>query len=332
MSEQEKEQKNKRVAMTTSISIHAILLILFFFLLAWKEPFPPIPEYGIELALGFDDAGMGNSPNTSPVRTNNTQPAEASPGDPPTPTEVPKVEATPPTPVSNPEVKPAEQSPARATTEAVRTPTPPVTQTEASVKVEEKPVVKKVEETVEKKTEEVKTNPTTTTTPPTTQTQTTTQPPKETTINQQAVMRPRTTQEGTGGTTTGNQTAQSSNRGDQNQAGTQGREGGTIDARSLYGAQGQGGGGTSLNMAGWQWDRLPRPQDTSSESGIIVFEIRIDANGDIMGIRTLEKTVSAAVEKIYRDEVAKLTFSKTSENTRPAAISTGTITFRIQAK
>ena len=53
------------------------LLILFFFLLAWKEPFPPIPEYGIELNFGIDNQGSGTVQQQAPVTPTPTEePAE----------------------------------------------------------------------------------------------------------------------------------------------------------------------------------------------------------------------------------------------------------------
>ncbi len=55
----EKEKKNKRVAFFTSLSIHVAIAILFFFLVAWREPNPPLSLPGIEINLGFDDQGGG---------------------------------------------------------------------------------------------------------------------------------------------------------------------------------------------------------------------------------------------------------------------------------
>ncbi len=48
---EKKEEQNKRIGWLTSVGVQLVLLILFYFIVAWKEPFPPIPEYGIE--LGF---------------------------------------------------------------------------------------------------------------------------------------------------------------------------------------------------------------------------------------------------------------------------------------
>jgi len=116
-----------------------------------------------------------------------------------------------------------------------------------------------------------------------------------------------------------------------NKVGDKGDDEGDLDARALYGNKG-GGGGSSLDMSGWLWDWVPQPNDPTSESGKIVFEIKIDEQGEILSVRTIERSVSPAVERIYREEVQKLTFSKTSENTQPAPLSAGKITFIIKAK
>ncbi|MEQ9426872.1 MAG: hypothetical protein RJQ09_20785 [Cyclobacteriaceae bacterium] len=71
--ESQKEKKNQRKGLYFSIGIHSALLILFFFLLAWKEPFPPIPEYGIELNFGIDARGSGNVQRQAPPAPQETE-------------------------------------------------------------------------------------------------------------------------------------------------------------------------------------------------------------------------------------------------------------------
>src|SRR5690606_20927916 len=69
--------------------------------------------------------------------------------------------------------------------------------------------------------------------------------------------------------------APSTNQGDDTkQPADKGKEEGKIDERALYGAKGKANGG-SLEMAGWQWDFLPKPNDTSNENGKIVFQSTI---------------------------------------------------------
>ena len=105
-----------------------------------------------------------------------------------------------------------------------------------------------------------------------------------------------------------------------------------IDERALYNSESSTGKeGSSLEMQGWTWDFAPNPDDKSPESGKIVFEIIVDYYGDIIGLKTLETTLSPKVENIYKEEILKLTFSPTNNN-NPADISKGKITFIIKNK
>ncbi len=105
-----------------------------------------------------------------------------------------------------------------------------------------------------------------------------------------------------------------------------------IDSRSIYTEESNSTSGASLDLQGWLWDSLPKPEDSSIENGKIVFEIFVDIYGEIMNIKTIETTVNPSIEKIYKDEVLNLTFSPTSSNYNPADISKGTITFIIKSK
>jgi protein TonB len=58
MSEIERN-KDKRVGWAVSASIHALIILLFFLINAWTAPDPPLPEYGIELNFGIEEAGSG---------------------------------------------------------------------------------------------------------------------------------------------------------------------------------------------------------------------------------------------------------------------------------
>jgi len=105
-----------------------------------------------------------------------------------------------------------------------------------------------------------------------------------------------------------------------------------IDSRSIYTESSNSNSGASLDLQGWMWNSLPDPKDLSKENGKIIFEIIVDFYGEIINIKTIETTVNPSVEKIYRDEVLKLTFSPISTNYNPADISKGTITFIIKSK
>ena len=57
----EKEKRDKATGWAVSAGLHAALLLLFLVVLAWKEPFPPHPEYGIELNFGMEQGGQGGA-------------------------------------------------------------------------------------------------------------------------------------------------------------------------------------------------------------------------------------------------------------------------------
>jgi periplasmic protein TonB len=289
MSQQE-ENRNKQKAGMYSLAVHSALLILFFFLIVWKEPNPPHPEYGIELNFGLDNVGSGDNQNTTPAnnsqKTEDSKPEESAKSEP--------VEEITPQPVeSNTEnIKVADVNPVES----------PVFEEEKPKKVTETKPVNKEKEVAKVKTEN-------------------------------KVVEKETKTDGAQGKDGQTSEAKASNQGDNKEkVGDKGDPKGSLDSRALYGTQGGGGGGASLEMAGWVWDFKPRPKDDSNESGRIVFEIVIDDQGEIISVRTIERTVSPAIEKIYRQEVEKLTFSKTSDNTIPAPRSSGRITFIIRSK
>ena len=286
--------------MAVSFGIHGLLLVLFIFLLAWRAPDPPLPEYGIELNFGLDNVGTGDVQKEIPANDNDSE-EEAKPDE---PTEQPEVEE-----VMEQSVEEVTETIEEVVEEVVPEPEAVVTQPIESpdvVKEEEKPAPEK--EPV-KEPEEVK--------------ESTPEPLKYPDKNPT---------DGGGGKDGDSNSPESSNHGDNTDAtGDKGDPEGTIDSRALYGTSG-GGGGSSLSMTGWVWDAKPRPNDQSDENGRIVFEIKIDEDGEIIYVKTIEKTVSPAVERVYRQEVEKLTFSPTSGNTVPAPTSTGRITFIIKSK
>jgi periplasmic protein TonB len=84
ITEEQKEKKNKRIALLTSLGVHGALLLIFFFLMAWRAPNPPLPEYGIELNFGLDDQGGGDvqpdeQPGSEQPTEDEVKPDEAQP-------------------------------------------------------------------------------------------------------------------------------------------------------------------------------------------------------------------------------------------------------------
>jgi periplasmic protein TonB len=291
MSREEKDKKNRQAGIYFSVGSHIAVIILFIFLVAWRAPDPPLPEFGIELNFGTSDQGTGEvQPETPAVEAESEE--EAMPDAPPEEVTEEVVEETVETPVE--EVTEQVEEVAEAVEEIV-----PVTEQETETPVKEpkkKPVV-------EEKKEEPK-------------------PPK--------VLYPGK-KEGAAGTTGNANNPAKANQGDKSNAqGDQGDVDGNVDARSLYGKSGGGGGG-ALEMAGWMWDAPPDPKETTSESGKIVFEVLIDERGDVTSAKTISYTVSASLVRIYQAEVEQLTFSKTSSGPAPPS-SKGKITFIIKAK
>ncbi len=152
---------------------------------------------------------------------------------------------------------------------------------------------------------------------------------KPKTVNEDAIFKPE-----------GNANKSKGDGNDANSVGDKGKkEGATNNSGIFEGNLGQGGngsggsGGSTLDLAGWEWERKPNPKDKSNEGGKIVFQIKIDEYGEIIEIRVLEKTVSAEVVSIYRSEIEKLSFVRSGGSSDlPPQISTGKITFIIKSR
>jgi periplasmic protein TonB len=112
--------------------------------------------------------------------------------------------------------------------------------------------------------------------------------------------------------------------------GDQGKPTGDLNSDALLGSG--GAGGASLSMDGWRWDAKPAVNDASSEVGKLVFEVKIDNEGEIISVKLVYRSVSREVANTYEQAVYDLTFSPLPNNTNPAAQTTGRITFVITAK
>lgn len=317
------DQRTKRdqKAMAISLIVHGVLAILFIFILAWREPDPPIPEYGIELNFGNFETGAGEEQTELPAAQQERPTPEESSEDATTTEETSAIEQTQ-------TIDPAPSQPIRVEeaieeVETFETPSPDLREPKVEQQTIEQEEVEEAIEQIEpipvekNKKEPAIPDPTTEVKPTEVAREVTAPLAKETTVEGKS-------------TKTNDPTA--NNQGDRKDAvGDQGDPSGALDARALYGTPGAADG-AALELSGWNWDYLPKPDDKSNESGRIVFEITIDDDGYIIGIKTLEKTVTPAVEKVYRDEVLRLTFSPTTDNSRPAPTSTGKITFIIKTK
>jgi protein TonB len=273
-----RERKNKTIALFTSLGIHLAVLLAFLFMMAWRAPNPPLPEYGIELNFGLDDQGSGDVQPETPASS------EDVPTDEP-PTDEPSTE---PLEEQEEESKPVEE----VVEQPVSKEESPVVVKETKKEIVVKPVK---EDTKKEEKKEVKVADT--------------KPADE------------------------NGNPIPANQGDdKNKVGDKGSEEGSLDAKALYGKQGGGGGGVGLDLAGWNWDEIPRPNIPNNElNGIIVFEIKVDENGEIISYKVLEKTLSIEAEKACKEAIEKLTFTKKSGASVPD-VSTGKISFRVRTQ
>lgn len=100
----QEEKKNQRIAMITSVGVHAVVFLLLLFLVAWRPPNPPHPEIGIEVNWGTDEQGSGN---INPDKESGEEgPAEEQPKEP----EVKEEQPTPEQPKTTPSA-PVEEVP-----------------------------------------------------------------------------------------------------------------------------------------------------------------------------------------------------------------------------
>ena len=276
---------------------HIAVLVLFIFLVAWRAPNPPHPEIGIELNFGTSAEGTGDTqpePFTPAVDTDSEEDAPEAEDEPVTEvTEEVTEETTEPVEATVQEVvETAEQAEVKPVTEQP---------TEAPVKEPEVKEEAKKEEAKEVVKEEPKELP--------------------------KVLYP--------GTKDGKaDEAKNANQGDKTDAeGDQGDKEGTVDSRALYGTPGGGDGGASLNMTGWRWDRIPDPKEKSSEDGKVVIKVTIDNRGEVTSAEVVAgTTVTRTTANKYRDEVSKLTFSKTNPGATPEAQTVGYVTFVLTAQ
>jgi protein TonB len=293
------EKKSQRTGLIATIGFHTVLLILFFFLLAWSEPDPPVPEYGIELSfVQSDSKGKVES-----VKEQAQEVSEDSEDEAVEPSEQEPIEEV----VEEQVEELAEESePAESADEEEEIPVEEESEPTDKSEIAESEDVNSPDIVEEKKEEEKK------------------EEEKKEVEQQKEKSTPKksNSNDGAGESKSENKPAPKP----------------TLDSRAIYkGSKGESNsqsssGGSSLNMSGWIWDFEPEPDDQSDESGKVIFKIIVDDEGVIIQITTLEKTVSPIVEKKYKDAVMDLTFSKTSENRSTATTSSGKITFIIKSR
>jgi protein TonB len=286
------EKKNKTVAAASAIGLHAVLLVVFFFLVGWRAPDPPFGSTeGFVINLGFSDEGSGEVQPTVPVGSEQQE--------------------------TNPD-ETAEQTPQQEEKTEQAEPKPEETLTAKDDEAVEVKEVKKDEKKDEKKEDK----PVKPVDNPTEKTEQKVTPKKE--------EKPLSTYNPDAAKKTDGQAGKPGGEGDDvGKTGDKGQPDGQLGPGAYKGKAGGGGDGTGLDIDGWLWDEVPSVKAPEDEStGRLVFEIKVNADGEVISIRTLQRTLSLEMEKRCKAEIEKLTFSKTGNNV--PAVSVGKITFVVR--
>lgn len=301
MLEKQADDKNRKVAWVVSITLHVLLLLAFIFMIAWREPNPPYPEYGIEVNFGTSSVGSGDIQPTEPI--NDTENEEEAQPEETSAEEVVEdiveqiVEASESSSVQESEV---------------------ITQTAESPDVIEEQPKQEIDQPIEEPIKE----------------EVIEKPPVEEVIPQKVknpvVYKKKDGADGESGEST---TPENANHGDDtNATGDKGNKEGTLDARTLYGNKGGGGGAPALNISGWFWDNEPNKKDSSNENGIIEFSFVVDDEGYVGNIQVIQSTVSPNVANFYKNQLRNTTFSQTNPNVAPSSQTKGTVKFIIKSR
>ena len=262
------QNRNKQIAAIITLAFNIVLVLVLLFVVAWREPDPPIPQYGIQLNFGMDQQGTGTEQPVVPVRENSEQKTESSP----------------------------------KTTKPIETSKEVINETE-----EVEPVTQKTETVTQPEPSPVKNEPKQPTSRP--------DPVKEVKESTKPSEKEK---------------APASEGNDVNKQGDKGDPQGVIDSRALYGNKKGVSDGPSLDIAGWEWDQIPRPNDQSQENGKIVFRIIVDEYGYISA-RTLETTVSPSLVNLYKEALESASLRWTSQKQIPPQ-SEGKVTFILKAR
>jgi outer membrane biosynthesis protein TonB len=297
MNERE-EKQNKTIALITAIGIHALLFLSFLFVLAWRSPNPPLPEYGIELNFGLDSQGSGD-----------VQPVTPSGTETPAKEEEQQVKNEKP----DDEIKPVVEDKSQPdNSKPVEQPVTTKQESPISVKEEKKAQPKPVEKPVEKPKEKLETKPEV--------------KPKEA-ENKATITADKTTATDKEGkpVSQGEKTGKTGDQGDPK---------GTPDAKGLFPNQGGGANAPKLEMDGWDWNKIPNnPNVPNNETGKVVIEILVNAEGDLVGRKVIVRGPSLEADKACLEEVEKLTFTrKYGAGLDMPPVTKGIITFFISAK
>jgi outer membrane biosynthesis protein TonB len=265
-----------------SIVLQLATFGILYLVVAWREPNPPIQQYGIELSLQSISSASDQTASSSTTSSETVQPPE------PAESEVLKDINNDLTEDEISEVESVETEEEIEQVDEIITEEPTVAQPEPSKEIERPELVKK-----EENLEEL----------------------KEMNTDQKDVLSEgETSFDSVSSESTSLETVSEQ----------------SIDSRALYSSNAAATNEVELTMAGFQLYQISKPEDKSDETGKIVFEITVDEDGYVIGVKQLESTIlSPTVVQAYREAIEQMQLEKTTSNSPPK--STGTITFIIQS-
>lgn len=317
MSDQEK--KDKKFSVIMSVVVHGSIIAALLFLVAWRQPDPPTPEYGIELNLGFDAAGSGEIERETQAQIDDTENDTPPESEQETEEQVEEtVEETPVVEKVEEPVKPKQEVAKEVAKEAPKeqVKSEVVQEKESDVKVEEKKVEEVVEKKEEAKKEEKK---------PVEEKKEEVKPKPKPVVDQRAIMG--------GGQKSESESKEAASNNQGKEVDKRGNMGDPKGKATANGSQPGGADlGVSLSLEGWKWQKPPAEKDDSQIEGIIKFRIEVDDRGTVVNVTKIPGTTISdnTIIEFYKKQVEKLAFIQTDPSKMAANVSRGEITFVIK--
>ena len=317
MSDQEK--KDKKFSVIMSVVVHGSIIAALLFLVAWRQPDPPIPEYGIELNLGFDAAGSGEIERESQAQIDDTENDTPPESEQETEEQVEEtVEETPVVEKVEEPVKPKQEVAKEVAKEAPKEQVKAevVQEKESDVKVEEKKVEEVVEKNEEAKKEEKE---------PVEEKKEEVKPKPKPVVDQRAIMG--------GGQKSESESKEAASNNQGKEVDKRGNMGDPKGKAIANGSQPGGADlGVSLSLEGWKWQKPPAEKDDSQIEGIIKFRIEVDDRGTVVNVTKIPGTTISdnTIIEFYKKQVERLAFIQTDPSKMAANVSRGEITFVIK--
>ena len=313
----ENEVEARTVALASAtVAMVVLLIILFLVTLSSSTPNPPPVEY-VEVNFGMSNVGSGsvqtyNKPNSSSRNENVKKSADR----------------------SDRSVGPPKVVPTRRVERTPAVPTLPIEKTKTTKSPTEKPIIASRAESPVSVPDRPETKRPEAPFPKSTAAPSRAEPVKKTETVDAGALYKRSAGGGAAGSNGTNGRAAgmggNNNGDDKSGVGDKGNPGGNINAREFYGKPGGSKDGVALNVSGWAFGSNKLEKDDSDDSGKIIYQIRVDSDGNIVSARPLQQTVSPSVESHYRRQVMRFKLRPKGSVT-PSELSTGTLTISISA-